>query len=1127
MNLRDGRLFVSPTDLNNFLECAHLTRLDLKRERGELVCEPPEDPSRELFRAKGREHERRYLDRLRAEGKRIVEIGMGDEAAAATLAAMRDGADVIYQAGFAEGDWRGYADFVVRVPVPSALGDWSYEVGDTKLAREPRPYFLLQLCFYSHEVARLQGLEPAFTFLVLGDGRIERYRLKDFDAYFRRVRAEFLVALQDGADVYPFVVHHCSVCDWSTYCEKRREADDHLSLVAQMRRSQILRMNEAGITTVVELAGKSSPLAVPGISPHTAEDLRLQAALQMHYRRTGEHVYELLPPEGPERGFSLLPDRSDGDVFFDMEGDPVFSEGALEYLFGTVVIEDGAPVYRAWWAHTHDEEKNAFEELVDFITRRRGTFPGMHVYHYAAYEQSALKRLMGRHATRESEVDDLLRNKVLVDLYKVVRQSLRVSQDGYSIKKLETFYMDERVQDITGGAASIVEYERYIDSHDPQILERIREYNEVDCVSTWKLREWLLERSAEAHARFPDGWEHIELPEVREPSEKVVAERAEVRRLSDALLDGVPETEEVRSAGQQARWLLAQLLDWHRREEKPEWWAIFERIGSMPEELTQDADCIGMLEEDTKRAPVRDKHSTIHRLRFPPQEHKLSSGDVFDPIAFTRAGILLEVNDAEGWLTLKRGPAFAGSPLPRALGPGPPYSSDVMRRALMRIAASVVEHGIDGAGPYRALRDLIVRAYPRIRGVIPGLPLATDEADSIGEAMRIVREFDESTLFVQGPPGSGKTYTTARVVVQMMREGQRVGISSNSHKAINNLLQEVEECAAEAAFTFRGVKKCSEDDESSRYSGGSSIENMSKGPAIAEDLASFSLVAGTVFLFAMPEFDRAFDVLFVDEAGQISLANALAMGTAARNLVLVGDPMQLAQPTKGSHPPGAGASVLQHLLGDLETVPPERGLFLKHSWRMHPDVCAFISTAMYEGRLDAHEGNERRSIDRAGALGGTGLRYLPVAHGANVQRSHEEAERIRAEIAAIIGRTFTDKDGASRSLTLDDVLIVAPYNAQVNCLREVLPEGARVGTVDKFQGQEAPIVFFSMATSSGEELPRTLEFLFSRNRLNVAVSRAQCLAVLVCSPKLLNVRCRTVDQMRMVNALCLFVEMAS
>ncbi len=262
-------------------------------------------------------------------------------------------------------------------------------------------------------------------------------------------------------------------------------------------------------------------------------------------------------------------------------------------------------------------------------------------------------------------------------------------------------------------------------------------------------------------------------------------------------------------------------------------------------------------------------------------------------------------------------------------------------------------------------------------------------------------------------------------------------------------------------------------------------------------------------------------MLVVDEAGQLALADVVASGSAARSLILLGDPLQLAQVSQGTHPAGSGASVLEHLLADDPTVPVERGVFLEHSWRMHPDVCGFISEIVYDGRLASDASAARRSTSH-----GTGIRYLPVEHAGNSSCSDEEAAAVAAEIQRLLAGTFTDADGTTRPLRPSDVMVVTPFNAQVRRLRAAIADGVEVGTVDKFQGREAPIVIFSMASSSGEDAPRHIGFLFSKNRLNVAISRAQCLAILVCSPRLPEARCRTIEEMQLVNALCRLVEVA-
>lgn len=739
----------------------------------------------------------------------------------------------------------------------------------------------------------------------------------------------------------------------------------------------------------------------------------------------------------------------------------------------------------------------------------------MHVFHYASYEPAAMKRLMGIHATREDEVDRLLTVRAFVDLFTVVRQGVRVSQPSYSIKKLEPFYMDARDAVIAGGGESVVHYERWIDTQDPSLLHDIERYNELDCVSTRKLRDWLLRLRGESIARFG---EPPPLPPetARVLSDKARAEEAEREAVTEQLLAGVPDDVEARSPEEQARWLLAQLLDYHRREAKPAWWAFFDRMSRTPEELMDDPDCIGGLKWNNA-GPLPDKKSLLYTLAFPPQETKLGPGEVVDATTGRSAGRVITLDPVEGILQLRRGPSLADVPLPASLGPGGPYDTSVQRAAVFRVARSVTT----STGEYRALRDLLLAAPPRIDGLQHGTRLSNEGDEAVERLSALSRGLDDSVLFVQGPPGAGKTYTAARAILALLRAHKRVGVAANSHKAIHKLLAEVETCAESEGFSFCGVKKSS-DDQGSVFAG-RCTESVGEAKKIAARLDDIDLVAGTAWLFAREEVDQAFDYLFVDEAGQMSLADMVAIGTSARNLVLIGDPAQLAQPAQGFHPPGAGVSALDHLLGDATTIPPEHGFFLATTWRMHPDVSRFISEVMYENRLEPDPANALQEVIGVG----TGLRFIPVDHDGNRQASPEEAVAVATAIKALVGNTWRDKYGEERMLKAGEVLVVAPYNAHVRTLRDIVPPDVQVGTVDKFQGQEAPVVFFSMATSSGDELPRTLEFLFSRNRLNVAISRARCLAVLVASPRLLRVNCKTVEQTRMVNALCRFVEMAT
>jgi predicted RecB family nuclease len=1136
MYLLDEKVVVSASDLNAYTACRHLLRLNLEYARREREKPDDRDPTAEIVARKGDEHEARYLESLKAEGKSVVEIEQEGsdraslaQAAAETLEAITAGAEVIYQATFFDGELRGHADFLFRVDRPSKLGDYCYEVADTKLARRAKPYFILQLCFYSELLARVQGTEPERIHVILGTNEQHSYRLAEFSAYYRRVRQRMLDDLAAGVpDTYPDPVEHCAICDWRKECDQRRIDDDHLSLVAWMPRLQIERLNAAGINTVAELATAPADLAVQGIREPTLAKLRAQAEIQFRGRERGERLVDLLQPE-ELRGFARLPEPSPGDIFFDLEGDPFFEDG-LEYLWGIVTVDTGEPQFQVFWGRDRDEERQAFKQFIDFVWERRERFPDLHVYHYAHYELTVLKRLSQYYATREDELDQLLRDEVFVDLFKVVRESMRISEPGYGLKKVEGFYLEGREAELTDGEESIVMFEQWLDGGgleggDQKILDAIADYNEDDCVSTYLLRQWLLERRSEAESRFAQGIEWFSgTPE--EPGE--VSVDPETGSLIEALERDLPADPSEMDGDQRAHWLLAQMLGYHQREARPVWWMFFNRIDGDPDELIDDADCVAGLEADPGRPLEPVKQSQRLHMKFPPQEAKAGPGDGMVDTRNPRPGVTLEAIDAEtGELTVRRGPRHDGNPPPLALIPGGPYTTNRQQNALRRLAHAVLDHGLDGDGPYRTCRDILLRRPPRLNGLEPGgrVQPETTEADDIAG---VVAKLDEGGLFIQGPPGSGKTYKGARVICELIRGGNRVGVTSNSHKAIHNLLHEIEAVACADSVEFGGLKKYTEGNPESVYH---SEEDDPRIGTASDNESLFdprlALTAGTAWHYCHAGADQSLDYLFIDEAGQISLADTLALGTAARNIVLLGDPQQLPQVTQGAHPAGTGSSVLEHLLGDGQTIPPEEGIFLEQTYRMHPDVTALVSELMYEGRLESAPGRELQTVSATGEVSGAGIRWLPVGHVANTQSSIEEAERIAAAIEPLLeGGTYSDSDGSEHPLAPEDILVVTPYNAQVRCLDTRLPDGVRVGTVDKFQGQQAHAVFFSMATSSPTELPRNLEFLFSRNRLNVAISRARCIAAVVASPALLDTECRTIEQMRLVNALCRVVEIA-
>jgi uncharacterized protein len=414
---------------------------------------------------------------------------------------------------------------------------------------------------------------------------------------------------------------------------------------------------------------------------------------------------------------------------------------------------------------------------------------------------------------------------------------------------------------------------------------------------------------------------------------------------------------------------------------------------------------------------------------------------------------------------------------------------------------------------------LLLQHSPRVRGLAPGEPIANVGDDILAVACRVGVEIDHGCLPIQGPPGAGKTYTGAHMIATLLDAGRRVGVTATSHAAITNLLQQVCDVATKLGVDVRAMQKTDE----GKGCADDRIECVDTNDVVddALDARAVNLVAGTPWLWARPAMRDAVDVLFVDEAGQMSLANVVAVATGASNLVLLGDPQQLGQPSQGSHPDGSGVSALAHLLGDHQTLPPEAGLFLDRTWRMHPNVCAFISEVAYDSKLRSAEGRERQVVD-----GFAGLVFKPVVHDGNRVRSVDEAIAVAELIDDLVGREWVDHDGTPHELQLDDLIVIAPYNAQVAELRRRLPDGTRVGTVDKFQGRQGVVAIYSMASSTSEEAPRGMNFLYDLHRFNVAVSRAKAIGIVVCSPELLRVRCQTPEQIRLANALCRFVECA-
>ena len=547
----------------------------------------------------------------------------------------------------------------------------------------------------------------------------------------------------------------------------------------------------------------------------------------------------------------------------------------------------------------------------------------------------------------------------------------------------------------------------------------------------------------------------------------------------------------------------------HDREKKPGWWAIFDSFKREDDELIDDLDALADLVATGPAVPV--KRSLLRTYTFPEQETKIRAGQsaTIPTLEGFETVNVEELDGANKTISLKVGLAKA-SCLENmvTLHPGPPIGTDNIKKAIR----DVIEDQC-GQQAYKSVDDLLSRSIPRLNGRTGDI---LGPADIVAETIDAITAMNDTVLPIQGPPGTGKTYVTARAILSLAKKGFRVGVTSNSHEAIRNVL-----LGCVAASEEQGGLKAVEilhkvSDNEYSYPDLCPVQCTTSDQFAA---LNGNIIGGTAFFFARDENIQLYDWLFVDEAGQVSLANMVAMGRAARNIVLVGDPQQLPQVIQGAHPYPANLSCLQWLLTDNPTVPPERGIFLPTTWRMHSAVCKFISDHVYESRLHSDPANEKQAIigtnyPSAGAF------WVPVVHDGNAQVSHEEADAIEDAIENICKGKWTNKQGHSRPIVFGDIIVVAPYNAQVNCLMERLPPDIKVGTVDKLQGQEAPVCIVSMTASSAEETSRGMEFLLSLNRINVAVSRAKALVLVFGSDRLRETKCVTITQMQLVNTLC-------
>jgi predicted RecB family nuclease len=1137
MQKKSGTYLYSPSDLTRYMEspfASWVARYSLESPSSAPQKDPVDDLMATL-QDKGYKHEDVLENEFRSQGLDVKKIisGPKNNTFGESVKAMQAGHDVIVQACLEFGEFAGFSDFLVKVPGESNLGDYHYEVWDTKLASKIKPTFIVQLCCYAQMLENIQGVRPHNITVALGNGKKEILKTNDYFYYFLELKKSFLLEQDDfDEDKIPDPADSKSWGSWANYAEQLLKEKDHLIQVATITRSQIAKLNQAGIHTMQELADLHQ-CNIPGMHSEARERLQAQAAIQIASAGKEVPEFEILQPEeGEKAGLVLLPPKSNMDVFFDIEGNPL-DDGGLEYLWGSTYLDDsGEQTFKDFWAHNQDQEKKAFESFIQWVYERWQRDPAMHIYHYANYEIAACRKLMGRYGVCENEVDQLLRNEVFVDLYKIVKGGLRLGEPQYSIKNVEHLYRGKRDTVVGNGGDSVVVYEKWRELFNADlegdtwetssILESIRDYNIDDCDSTYELVLWLRRQQVEHGIVFLGKEEKEHVP----PEEEVVRRE----KLRDSLLAKANDLKEKNSSEAALLKNLARTLFFHKREDKPKMWRQFERFSLSHVELQDDLSCIACCER-TKREGFKITPKTkilANEYRFDlKQEYKKLGTKTYLLDVLNEKGFPVEIDVIKEHSNLKKGLVVLKTKidLPPLITLIP--NEIVRTKVIQEAIESVISNYYSGTLKNRknnAIIGFLKREKPKFVDFHEGdIAPSGDSNEKIQQIIFAVKSLDNSYLTIQGPPGTGKTYTGARVIADLLKDGAKIGIASNSHKAINNLLLGAAKYCNEEAIEANFY--CNKDTDPGLVRHGVTIlENK----AISKYVKPACVFGTTAWGFSREDLIDGLDYLFVDEAGQVSVANLIAMSRSASNLVLMGDQMQLGQPIEGVHPGESGLSILDYLLHEIPTIPKDMGVFLDTTYRMHSEVNKFISKHVYDGQLKISASNDLRVIKVPKEYGGlldkeAGIIFSPVLHEGNSQSSLEEASEILRLAKELIGREFIEGENKKRKITWDDILFVAPYNHQVKTLQGVLGGEAKIGTVDKFQGQEAPIVFLSMCSSDPAESPRGLDFLFDKHRLNVAISRAQCLAIVVANPDIGKTTVSNAHQMKLLNIFDAFL----
>jgi predicted RecB family nuclease len=1095
----------SPSMIKNYLNCEYIIFNEINEKKLNLK-KKEKTISSELRFKKGNIHEDNYLQLLKSKYKKVIDIKnlkiSREEKFDKTISCMKEGYEIIRGGYLKKDKWIGEFDFLeINKKLPSKFGNYSYEVLDTKNTSKAKTDHIIQIGMYTFLLESIQGVLPKIFTIVLKDMKKEVVQLNQVYEFFKinKEKYEHFV-LNEINKSTPQKCDFCLVCPWLDTCEKIWKDKDDLNQIGGMNKNYSKKLREQKIKTASILSRQDEEKKLEGLRSEISRKLIIQAKLQKEYEKTGKPVFRIYEDNlNKIKGFNLLPRESKCDLFFDIESVPDYVvPGKLEYLFGFYYIENDKEKFKPIWAHTKKEEKNNVLKFFDFTKKHFEKYPDAKIYHYASYEITALERLTSFHQVNMVEYDHYIILGKFVDLFRVTKQALLVSENSYSIKNLEKFYNFKRSGDLQKGDISQDYYTEWMENKDQKLLDEIEEYNKQDCESTYQLRNWLLKVKPENTRWFLSSKEEMEL---RDNEIKMLEYQ---KKISNTQIENKSIKE-----------IITSIIGYYNRENKPEWREYFDRKHLTDDELIDDPTCIGNMH--IFGSQVQEKRSLIYTYKYEDQEFKIKAGkeatlaNNLDPEIKDRAGSIISIDHDKKIVTIKRGTSQGRLQDNISIGPPPPFKTDKLEASTYKFIDSVIEK----KNKYNALISILLKQNPKIKGIKEGDKIIKTH-DFTSEIPKIISNLDNSYIYIQGPPGTGKTTQASNAIVELLKSNKKIGITANSHKVIHNLLDKIENISS--GVPFRGLKMGRSTDEDTIYNS-QHIKTSSNEKDFIDGLNSNNtlIYAGTKYHFSSSYYDSKLDYLFIDEAGQVSLADIIAIGSVAKNIVLIGDQLQLGQPIKGSHPGESGKSILDFLLEGKDTIPAHRGIFLNKTYRLNSKINEFISNNFYEDKLvtDVITDKRKISFDKKHIIKKEGVHHISMDHKDNIQKSIEEGQVIKKILNEMIGLKYFD-GAKDRKLTLEDFLIISPYNAQVNYLMSVL-KNAKVGTIDKFQGQEAAVTIISMTSSDSDILPRNKEFFFNRNRLNVAISRAQCVSIILFNPELLKTSPRSVEQIKLLN----------